>query len=248
MNRLQQSGLIALGLLLAIAAVGSFLGRGKVTAASVEDSPVVLEPDGLGEEIDLYSRRERIGPEDFLRRPLPDPLDPDYGGPAMEPVVHSLDPEPVPSGPERTAHQPPPSTRSAAGRTVVVAPGDTLEAIAARELGDRSLWKLIATRNGIHDPRRVRAGDRLSLPGPDELADRRRALAEFDDAGPGPAAGAAAGTERRHRVAEGETISEISQRYYGTSRLWRHILAANGLSDPRQLRAGTTLVIPPPPR
>jgi nucleoid-associated protein YgaU len=52
---------------------------------------------------------------------------------------------------------------------------------------------------------------------------------------------------RFHVVQKGDTVSEISSTYYGTSRKWRKILEANGMSeaDARLLRPGMKLKIPP---
>ncbi len=49
-----------------------------------------------------------------------------------------------------------------------------------------------------------------------------------------------------HVVQQGETLSHISQKYYGTSRKWRTILEANKnvLSDPKLLRPDMKLTIP----
>lgn len=49
-------------------------------------------------------------------------------------------------------------------RTYTVKAGDTLSAIAARELGDSSRWTDIADLNGIRDPRKLRVGQVLKLP------------------------------------------------------------------------------------
>lgn len=49
---------------------------------------------------------------------------------------------------------------------------------------------------------------------------------------------------RVHRVQPGETLDRISARYYGDSTRWRQIAAANGISDPLAVRAGTMLSIP----
>lgn len=46
-------------------------------------------------------------------------------------------------------------------------------------------------------------------------------------------------------IKKGDTLSEISQRIYGTSRLWRRILEANPGIDPRALRIGQKIIIPP---
>ncbi len=52
--------------------------------------------------------------------------------------------------------------------------------------------------------------------------------------------------QRIHVAAENETLSRISQQYYGTSSRWQAILQANStvLKAPEQLRPGMRLVIP----
>jgi LysM repeat protein len=59
-----------------------------------------------------------------------------------------------------------PATASAQPRTVTVAAGQTLSGIAAKELGDHRRWQEIADANGIRDPRKLQAGQVLTLPGP----------------------------------------------------------------------------------
>jgi nucleoid-associated protein YgaU len=52
--------------------------------------------------------------------------------------------------------------------------------------------------------------------------------------------------QRIHVVGDKETLSRISQQYYGTSSRWQAILQANStvLKSPEQLRPGMKLVIP----
>jgi nucleoid-associated protein YgaU len=49
-------------------------------------------------------------------------------------------------------------------RRVTVRRGDTLAALAAAEYGDPTRWRVIAERNRIEDPRRLRPGTELVLP------------------------------------------------------------------------------------
>ncbi len=51
---------------------------------------------------------------------------------------------------------------------------------------------------------------------------------------------------RIHIVQKGDTLSAISEKYYGSARFWQKIMAANGdiLEDPDLLFPGTRLVIP----
>lgn len=49
---------------------------------------------------------------------------------------------------------------------------------------------------------------------------------------------------KRHLVVGAETLPIIAAREYGRARLWRVIAAANGLDDPKELRAGQRLRLP----
>jgi 5'-nucleotidase / UDP-sugar diphosphatase len=52
--------------------------------------------------------------------------------------------------------------------------------------------------------------------------------------------------QRIHIVQKGDTLSFISAKYYGSTRQWRKILAANGdnLPNPNRLVPGSKLIIP----
>jgi nucleoid-associated protein YgaU len=53
-------------------------------------------------------------------------------------------------------------------------------------------------------------------------------------------------TERIHIVRAGETLSDISRQYYGSTDKWQKILSADRLpvKNPNTLRPGTRLIIP----
>jgi hypothetical protein len=53
-------------------------------------------------------------------------------------------------------------------------------------------------------------------------------------------------TERFHIVRSGETLSDISYKYYGSADKWQKILGADRLpiENPSKLRPGTRLIIP----
>ena len=53
-------------------------------------------------------------------------------------------------------------------------------------------------------------------------------------------------TEKFHIVRKGETLSEISRKYYGSANKWQKILDANRnvISNANKLRPGTKLIIP----
>lgn len=57
-----------------------------------------------------------------------------------------------------------PAAAPASGKTYTVKRGDTLSAIAARQLGNSNRWREIADMNGIRDPRTLKVGQVLRLP------------------------------------------------------------------------------------
>lgn len=54
-------------------------------------------------------------------------------------------------------------------RSHVLIAGDSLASVAYGEYGEASMWRPLASYNGIDDPMRVRIGTILLLPAPDEL-------------------------------------------------------------------------------
>ncbi|HBH74376.1 MAG TPA: hypothetical protein DDY43_13320 [Synechococcales bacterium UBA10510] len=120
--------------------------------------------------------------------------------------------------------------------TVVVQPGETLSEIAERN--DVGLQQLMRA-NGIENPKLVQAGQRLLLPGGATTA------ASGGGNGRGRDGGAAApGTSGRsfsYSVKEGETLSEIAERYDTTV---NQLMQRNRIGDPSQLQAGSQLLIP----
>jgi sulfite exporter TauE/SafE/copper chaperone CopZ len=72
-------------------------------------------------------------------------------------LVYAAEEPPPARTPERVA-QP--------RRTYVVAPGDTLARIAAKQLGDARRWRDIVAANPGLDPRRLRPGQTIGLPAP----------------------------------------------------------------------------------
>jgi LysM repeat protein len=101
---------------------------------------------------------------------------------------------------------------------VEVRPGDTLSAIAVR-LG--TTIAALAEANGLADPDRIRAGQRLRVPG-------------GAPASPAPSAEGV-------RVRPGDTLSAIAVRLGTTIAA---LAEANGLADPDRIRAGQRLRVP----
>ena len=103
--------------------------------------------------------------------------------------------------------------------------GDTLGALARRY---GSNVDAIMVANGIRNPRALSVGRTLVIPrGPGRYAYAQESSSRAEGG--------------RHVVRRGETLGALARRY-GTS--VGAIMAANGLHDPRQLRAGRSIVIP----
>jgi nucleoid-associated protein YgaU len=56
------------------------------------------------------------------------------------------------------------SAPAMAGNTYTVQPKDTLWSIAVKVYGDGKKWKQIADANGISDPKKLSAGQKLTIP------------------------------------------------------------------------------------
>jgi hypothetical protein len=81
------------------------------------------------------------------------------GKPARAEITLTLKQVDAPSGGQN------PTSRAAGARRMrVVEPGDTLDLVAAQELGAASAWRALAEMNELDDPRRLRAGQVLLIP------------------------------------------------------------------------------------
>lgn len=110
-------------------------------------------------------------------------------------------------------------------QTYVVAPGDSLGAIAAR-FG--TSVDAIARDNGIANPNLIRVGQELRIGG----------VAPAAPAGGGTAARPSGGT---YEVRPGDTLSQIAERF-GTTTI--ALQAANGITNAHAIRIGQVLRIP----
>ena len=139
------------------------------------------------------------------------------------------------------AASPPAATTTTAPVYYTVQAGETLASIG-QVYG--VTWGDIAAANGIANANQIYAGQQLIIPGataPGTAAfvpPVAVASAEIPAAAPAPAATTG---QRTHVVQAGEHLSAIA-RAYGVS--WPAIAAMNNISDPNQIYAGQTLVIP----
>lgn len=135
-------------------------------------------------------------------------------------VAPTATPSPTPAQVTPTATPPPPTVTG--GCYYVVCRGDTLFSIA-RRFG--TTVAAIAQANGLSDPRYIRVGQRLLIPGAYPVCV--------------PCSAAPGGMV--YIVQRGDTLYSIARRYHTTVAA---IAWANGIADPRRIWVGQRLVIP----
>ncbi len=134
----------------------------------------------------------------------------------------------------------------------IVQPGDSLAGIARILLGGEAQWRRLyeANRDSIPDPDRLQVGQRLRIPGGQDIRDgaaarvsddstRRAESSARENSIPG-------GMLRAYVVRPGDSLSSIARRLLGSESRWREIHALNRdrVPDPNRLRVGVELRIP----
>ena len=232
----------------------------KRTARVEQPSP----PSDVGYADNSYGRNSYGRPlsgSSVSRSDLPPPSD--YSA-----VSRNYDPPPRYEAPvdryepNRDYASAPEANRNGGGITVRVGAGETLSSISRRYGVPMST---IARANGIDDPSRVQAGQRIYIPGASEDTGRydvadvdsrnygANSAARQGKTAPGPSIlgtipaspddrySADATVGDRHVVGPGETLGSIAGQY-GVSRA--DLMAANGINNPNVIREGQRLVIP----
>ena len=138
---------------------------------------------------------------------------------------------------DQPRREPEPASRAEAGSRIHVASrSETLWGLAERYYGNGNKWRLIAEANrpAIPESNVLQPGMELVIP--PETAN-----------GASSATAASASQTRTHIVQPGDSLSKLSNKYYGSERHWRKLLEANRQSvpNPESLQVGTRLVIPP---
>ncbi|MGH7242937.1 MAG: LysM peptidoglycan-binding domain-containing protein [Phycisphaerales bacterium] len=134
-----------------------------------------------------------------------------------------------------------------------VQPGETFASIALKFFGSRSRAEIIASANPLVDPTRIKAGRVIRIPrDPSNIQGKPVARpSPAPPSSPTPKSDSpASGSARTHTVEKGDTLTGISQKYYGTIRKVDLILGANRdvLNKAEDLRPGQVLQIPPAPQ
>ncbi|MBX3385462.1 MAG: LysM peptidoglycan-binding domain-containing protein [Phycisphaeraceae bacterium] len=139
-------------------------------------------------------------------------------------------------------------------RTYTIRDGDSLYAIARRELGDGNKWTTLRDLNRSlvgEEGERLKAGMKITLPSavlPDARDGSSRASVGSASAPAGAArpATVAANTGGTYTIQKGDVLSVIAQKTLGSARRWPEIVAANKsvIDDPDTLPVGTVIRIP----
>jgi membrane-bound lytic murein transglycosylase D len=127
-----------------------------------------------------------------------------------------------------------------------VARGQTLSGIASRY---RTSVSTLQSLNGIRNPRHIRVGQRIKIPGSSSAKATAKSIAK-PVAKPSKAAASATSSSKggsakptatvSHTVARGQTLSQIAVMYKTSV---RELQSANGIRDPRDLRQGQRLKV-----
>ena len=136
-------------------------------------------------------------------------------------------------------------------REYTVRDGDRMDLIAQREYGSTRYWTAIARANPLLDPNRLRPGRVIRLP-VDPGNVQGRVVSEDgtpEDDGAVETRVPDTPTVMEYRVARGDTLGGIAQKFYGSTAWTDFLFQANRdrLSSPGAIRIGQTLRVPPKP-
>jgi nucleoid-associated protein YgaU len=128
-----------------------------------------------------------------------------------------------------------PATPVAGTTQYTIKSGDTLEGIARAQMGDGQKWQLIAAANPGLDPKALKIGQKITIPASATTASKDKA------------AGSSTAAPNTYTVQKGDTLIELSRKFYGNDAEWKRILEANATTlkgDAKAIAPGMKLVIP----
>ncbi len=144
-----------------------------------------------------------------------------------------VEPDPLPVRPRQTSTP----SRTTARRTYTVQSGDTFSSIAITVFGTERRYIDIVNANPDIDPRRLKVGQVINLPGDGPSIGGSRVASTAQPKR----------SVRYHVVGVGDNLSNIAHRYYKDASKWQQIHKANRDligPNPNKLKAGMKLTIP----
>ncbi len=250
MSTLEKFGILVILILVVVIGVVAVWGVGGEEGANPFDQgrgdAVAVEPsegpDAVGPSADLPPWPGSTGPSAAQTPPAPvpppaidTPVTPPGGALAVKPPVEPA-PAPVP------------------GTTYTVRKGDTLTKIAAATLGDGNKWQLIVDVNTGLDPRRLKIGQVLRIPGSgavlanapvpppsNTLPSNSPRVNTFVNPDDGPSG--TPGGVREVEVQKGDSYYKLAEKYLGDGSKWRSLMKLNNI-DEKSLRPGMKVKLP----
>lgn len=251
MSTLEKFGILVILILVVVIGVVAVWGVGG------EESANPFDPAGGGDAV-ANAPGEAAGPSGEL------PPWPSNPGPAVVETPPAAVPPPAvdapvtpPSGGGLAMTPPaPPAPASQPGSTYEVRKGDTLTKIAAATLGDGNKWKVLVDANPGLDPRRLKIGQVIRIPGGVDLAmapspapaptasrPKVHSLAPVnpDD---GPSGPVAVEGGREVEVKKGDSWYSLAVTHLGDGNKWKKLMGANQGIGERDLRPGMKVKLP----
>ncbi len=120
-------------------------------------------------------------------------------------------------------------------KTYVVKSGDTPSGLSTKFWGTSAHWQYLLDQNGLKVPNDLHEDATIRIPPKPQSS---------SNSAPKAVSPASAGTETSYVVKPGESLTDIARDQLHDSKRWSEILALNGITDPRTLRAGRTIRLP----
>lgn len=183
------------------------------------------------------NQRERSGANRVVANPIQQPGAKVIRDPSAstnvpgQPYVGVQTPKKSPASVTKLVQPSTPKKASGSAREYTVRSGDTLSAIASRELGSAKLWPQIERANPKLNPKRLLVGTKILLPNLDRTHSPIAVAALESGA-------------TTYTVQAGDVLGKISQRMLGTAKRWTEIRDLNPTVNPDRLHVGTVLVLP----
>ncbi len=193
-----------------------------VTNTNEEKTHVVASGETLGEISQKYYNTARNWKK-IAEANKVDPNEIQVGQKLKIPVIESA--APVSTGT--------PIPLASGERSYTIQKGDSYYRIAQKELGNAARWKEVEKLNNI-PAEDLRVGKVIKLPAKEASVPGLPTTTTNNTGSDG----------KTHVVATGETLSDISKKYYGTTTKWREIVKANPGIDPEGLRVGQKVKLP----